>query len=46
VVAPTQYAAAERFPERADRGLLAPQWRLDGGILDRRSGARNFLANR
>ena len=36
--------AAERFRQRADRDVLAPQWRLDRGVLDRRSDARHFLA--
>ncbi len=36
--------APERFGERADRDVLAPQWRLDRGVLDRRSDARHFLA--
>ena len=38
-------AAAERFRQRADRDVLAPQWRLDRGVLDRRSDARDFLAD-
>jgi uncharacterized caspase-like protein len=37
-------AAAERFRQRADRDVLAPQWRLDRGVLDRRPDARHFLA--
>ena len=37
--------AAERFRQRADRDVLAPQWRLDRGVLDRRSDARHFLAD-
>ena len=35
-------AAAERIHQRADRRLLAPQWRLDGGVLDRRSRRSGF----
>ena len=38
--------AAKRFRQRADRQFLAPQWRLDRGVLDRRSGAGDFLADR
>ena len=34
-----------RCDQRADRELLAPQWRLDGGVLDRRPDARHFLAD-
>jgi hypothetical protein len=30
----------------ADRDVLPPQWRLDGGVLDRRSNARDFVADR
>ena len=37
--------AAERIRQRADRAVLAPQWRLDRGVLDRRSDARDFLAD-
>ncbi len=33
------------FGERADRDVLAPQWRLDGGVLDCRPDARHFLAD-
>ena len=36
----------ERFRQRADRDVLAPQWRLDRGVLDRRSDAGDFLADR
>jgi len=28
---------AKRFRQRADRDVLPPQWRLDRGVLDRRS---------
>ena len=37
--------AAERFRQRADRDVLAPQWRLDRGVLDCRPDARHFLAD-
>ena len=37
--------AAERFRQRADRDVLAPQWRLDRRVLDRRPDARHFLAD-
>ena len=37
--------AAKRIRQRADRAVLAPQWRLDRGVLDRRSDARDFLAD-
>ena len=33
------------FRQRADRDVLPPQWRLDRGVLDRRSDARDFLAD-
>ncbi len=36
--------AAGRFRQRADRDVLAPQWRLDRGVLDRRPDARHILA--
>src|SRR5450756_30327 len=36
----------ERQRQCADRDVLPPQWRLDRGVLDRRSGARHFLADR
>ena len=35
-------AAAKRFRQCADRGVLPPQWRLDRGVLDPRSGASAF----
>jgi Caspase domain len=34
-----------RFHQRADRDVLAPQWRLDRGVLDRRPDARDFVAD-
>src|SRR5206468_12845663 len=37
--------AAERYRQCADRDVLAPQWRLDRRVLDRRSDARHFLAD-
>ena len=37
--------AERRFRQRADRDVLAPQWRLDRGVLDRRPDARDFLAH-
>ena len=40
------HRAIERFRQRADRDVLPPQWRLDRGVLDRRSDARDFLADR
>jgi len=45
VAAGTAHSAAERFRQRADRDVLAPQWRLDCGVLDRRSDARDLLAD-
>ena len=38
-------APPKQFRQRADRDVLAPQWRLDRGVLDRRSDARDFLAD-
>ena len=37
--------AAKRFRQRADRQFFAAQWRLDRGVLDRRSGVGDFLAD-
>ena len=43
-------AVIPRPPQRglgqcADRNVLPPQWRLDRGVFDRRSDARNFVAD-
>ena len=46
-LSPAGYSAAAKrgLGQCADRNVLPPQWRLDRGVFDRRSDARNFVAD-